>query len=367
MSHQKINIVAEACCNHQGDFDLALEMIKMAKLCNADYVKFQKRNCIKAVPGHMHNSPHPCPMHSFGETYLQHRQALEFSIEQHKELKDYCESMDIKYACSVWDDDSAAEIISLDTDYIKIPSACNNNYKLLDYIFNNYSKKLHISFGMATIEERKKLISYLSDKKNRVVAYWTTSGYPVRFEELYLLEIGNLKKYFNEVGYSGHNLGIAVDMATIVLGGTWIERHFTLDRTAKGTDNAASLEPTGLSKLVRDAKAVVKSLQCKDIDLTNDEKNNKNKLKKFKHIMRLKMIGREIYGDLYSITVLHQRKNQQFVKAERFIQMDDGSIWKGHIGLYQNYWTPCDNNWEWTSDGSSTVNKKLLEKDDKIY
>ena len=276
---QKIKITAECGCNHQGNFDTALKMIKMAKLCDADYVKFQKRNCVKAVPKHMHDAPHPCPMHSFGETYLEHRQNLEFSIEQHIELKKYCEEIGIKYSCSVWDEDSAAEIISLNPDYIKIPSALNLNYKLLDYIFNNYDKKIHISFGMTTKEEIKQLTKYLIDKRNRVVAYWTTSGYPVKFEELYLLEINHLKHYFPEIGYSGHNLGIAADMATIVLGATWIERHFTLDRTMKGNDNAASLEMGGLSKLVRDSKAVVKSLQYKKIDLTEDEKNNREKLK----------------------------------------------------------------------------------------
>jgi len=276
---QKIKITAECGCNHQGNFDTALKMIKMAKLCDADYVKFQKRNCVKAVPKHMHDAPHPCPMHSFGETYLEHRQNLEFSIEQHIELKKYCEEIGIKYSCSVWDEDSAAEIISLNPDYIKIPSALNTNYNLLDYLFSNYDKKIHISFGMTTKKEMKDLILYLIPKKNQVVTYWTTSGYPVKFEELFLLELNHLKMFFPEIGYSGHNLGIAVDMATIVLGATWIERHFTLDRTMKGNDNSASLEMGGLSKLVRDSKAVVKSLQYKKIDLTEDEKNNREKLK----------------------------------------------------------------------------------------
>jgi len=275
----KTKIVAEIACNHQGNIDLAIEMIKTAKLCNADYVKLQKRNCIKAIPKHMHNTPHPYPLNSFGETYLKHRQFLEFNLEQHKILKEYCESIGIGYACSVWDNDSAREIISLNPDYIKIPSALNSNFELLNYLFNNFNKKIHISFGMITRKEINTLISYLKDKKDKTVCYWTTSGYPVKFEELYLKEIINLKNNFDEVGYSGHNLGIAVDVASIVLGCTWIERHFTLDRTAKGTDNAASLEPSGLAKLVRDSIAVQKSLKYKNIDLTNDEKNNRNKLR----------------------------------------------------------------------------------------
>ena len=255
-------------------------MIKQSKLAGADYIKFQKRNCIKAVPQHMHNQPHPCPINAFGETYLQHRQALEFDIHQHKALKNYAESIGIKYSCSVWDEDSAAEIISLNPDYIKIPSALNFNFNLLNYIFNNYNKQVHISLGMTTKQEIQELCKYLEQYKERTVIYWTTSGYPVKFDELYLLEINNIPNHF-EKGFSGHHLGIAVDLSTILLGCTWIERHFTLDRTMRGTDQSASLESTGLQKLVRDCQATIKALQYKNIDMTEDEIKNRNKLKIF--------------------------------------------------------------------------------------
>ena len=276
-------VISEICCNHGGDINVAKEMIKMSKLCGADYAKFQKRNPIKAVPAHVQDKPHPCPMHSFGETYLEHRQNLEFSIEQHKELKEYCEDLGIGYSSSVWDEDSAREIISLNPDFIKIPSAMNENYKLLNLVFDNYDGDVHISFGMISKESSSKLKDYLYNKNsridNRVVVYQTTSSYPVPFESLFLNEIINLKKDFYRVGYSGHHLGIAADIAAATLGASWIERHFTLDRTARGTDHSASLEVNGLQKLCRDLKAVHKALQYKKDDFTDDERNNMEKLK----------------------------------------------------------------------------------------
>lgn len=275
----RCKIISELCCNHSGNIDTAKEMIKMSKLCGADYAKFQKRNPIKAVPTHMHNRPHPCPIHSFGETYLEHRQNLEFTIEQHKELKLYSEGIGIGYSSSVWDEDSALEIISLNPDFIKVPSAMNENYKLLDTIFNNYKGDVHISLGMISKKDKEKLYEYLGDKKDRIVMYLATSDYPVIFSEVYLLEIKELKNRFDRVGFSGHHLGIAIDICAATLGCEWIERHFTLDRTARGSDNSASLEAPGLQKLCRDLNAVYKSLTYKDVDLTEGEKRNIEKLK----------------------------------------------------------------------------------------
>ena len=272
-------IVAEVGGNHQGDFDIAIELIKSAKLCGAHYVKFQKRNPIKAIPKKWHNKPHPYPANAFGETYLQHREALEFTIEQHKELKEYCKEVGIGYSSSVWDEDSAREIISLDPDYIKVPSAMNSNYKLLDILFREYNKDVHISLGMQLDSEFKELLKYIEDKKERVVFYWTVSDYPVKFEELYLLEIEALFDFVDRVGYSGHHLGIAADLVAYTLQASWIERHFTLDRTWRGSDMAASLEPIGLQKLCRDLKAIYKALKYRKTEMTEGEKKNRNKLK----------------------------------------------------------------------------------------
>ncbi|MFW6172972.1 MAG: N-acetylneuraminate synthase family protein [Elusimicrobiota bacterium] len=280
MNIRKFFLVAEACCNHMGNFEIAKKMIKTAKFCDADVIKFQKRKPSLCVPKDIQNKPHPNPQNAFADTYLDHRICLEFSIDEHKKIKKCCEENKIEYSTSVWDLISAEEIINIKPQIIKIPSACNLDFKLIDYIYEKHTGDLHISLGMTTKKERKKIIQHIQKHENRTVLYWTTSGYPVEFNELFLLEIKNLIETTNfTIGYSGHNLGIAVDIAAFTLGATWIERHFTLDRTWKGTDQAASLEPQGLAKLKRNLLATSKALQWKNEDITYDEKENRKKLR----------------------------------------------------------------------------------------
>jgi len=275
-------VVAEACCNHMGDFQIAKDMISTAAtFCKVDYVKFQKRCPEESVPKYIQDKPHPCPSNAFGETYLEHRKSLEFTIDQHAELQNICTNLGTNYSCSVWDITSAKDIISLNPPFIKVPSAANIYFDMLDILYGEYQGDVHISLGMITRPERESIEKYILNNQleNRTVLYWTTSGYPVQFEELYLLEIKELCKVFPMVGFSGHNLGIAVDVAAYTLGANWLERHFTLDRTWKGTDQAASLEPIGLQKVARDLRAVYKSLTHKDVEMTKDEKDNRSKLK----------------------------------------------------------------------------------------
>ena len=283
---KRTKVIAEIGCNHKGDMEIARKLIKMAKIfCDADVVKFQKRNNNELLTEEQYNAPHPNPANSYGRSYGEHREFLEFSKEQHAELKDYCGEMEIEYATSVWDLTSAKEITTLNPILIKIPSACNNNFEMLDWLCKNYSGELHISTGMTTKEEIEKLVQFFVDKKrnNDLVLYNCTSGYPVPFEDVCLFEItGLVEKYksiVKEIGFSGHHLGIAVDIAAYTLGATVIERHYTLDRTWKGTDHAASLEPDGLRRLVRDLRAVEKALQYKKEDILDIEKIQREKLK----------------------------------------------------------------------------------------
>lgn len=279
-------IIAEAGCNHKGDMNIAKELIKVAKIfCGADIIKFQKRNNKELLTVEQYNAPHPNPANSYGKTYGEHREYLEFTATQHAELKKYCEDIGIVYSTSVWDLTSAKEIASLMPELIKIPSACNNNYEMLDWLCDNYLGEIHASTGMTTKEEIEDLVQFFESKKrnNDLVLYNCTSGYPVPFEDVCLLDILTLiNKYEHRVkaiGFSGHHLGIAVDIAAFTLGATWIERHYTLDRTWKGTDHAASLEPNGIRKLVRDIKAVALSLDYKRNDILEIEYAQRKKLK----------------------------------------------------------------------------------------
>jgi sialic acid synthase len=287
---KRVKVIAEIGCNHKGDIEIAKELIKVAKIfCNADVVKFQKRNNKELLTAEQYSAPHPNPVNSYGDTYGAHREFLEFDLEQNRELKEYCEELGIVYSTSTWDLTSAKEIASLSPELIKIPSACNNNYEMLGWLCDNYEGEIHVSTGMTTKDEIDELIVFFEDKNRAkdIVLYNCTSGYPVPFEDVCLYEITRLKELYGdrvkEIGFSGHHLGIAVDIAAYTLGATWIERHYTLDRTWKGTDHSASLEPAGLRKLCRDLKAVNKALAFKNQDVLPIEKVQRDKLKSRKN------------------------------------------------------------------------------------
>lgn len=285
-TYKKPFVIAEIGCNHKGDITIAKELIKVAKIfCNVNALKFQKRNNKELLTEEQYNMPHPNPVNSYGDTYGSHREYLEFNLDQHRELKAFCDDIDIVYSSSVWDLTSAKEIASLHPKFIKIPSACNNNDELLEWLCINYNGEIHVSTGMTTKDEIEDIVKlFLSHNRNTdLVLYNCTSGYPVPFDDVCLLDISYLiQKYGSSVkhiGFSGHHLGIAVDMAAFTLGANIIERHYTLDRTWKGTDHAASLEPMGLRKLSRDLSAVHKALQYKPKDILTIEEEQRDKLK----------------------------------------------------------------------------------------
>ena len=280
-------IIAEIGCNHKGDINIAKEMIEIAATyCKVDIVKFQKRCNKELLTPDEYNAPHPNPDNSYGKTYGEHREFLEFTLEQHRQLKAWCEEYGIVYSTSVWDLTSAKEITSLNPQLIKIPSACNLNKPMLQYLCDNFHGEIHLSFGMTSKAEEESIVSFFEQngRAKDVVLYNCTSGYPVPFEDICLLEITRMRKQYGKrvkaIGFSGHHLGIAVDAAAVALGAEFIERHYTLDRTWKGTDHAASLEPDGVRKLARDCRAVAKSLTYTSTDILDIENMQRNKLKK---------------------------------------------------------------------------------------
>lgn len=285
-NYKKPYVIAEIGCNHKGEMEIAKELIKIAKIfCNVDAVKFQKRNNVELLTEEQYNAPHPNPQNSYGDTYGAHREYLEFDVNQHAELKKYCEEIGIVYSTSVWDTTSAKEIASLNPEFIKIPSACNNNFDMLTWLCENYKGEIHISTGMTTKNETDELVDFFIQKgRNKdLVLYNCTSGYPVPFKDVCLLDINLLTEKYGDkvkhIGFSGHHLGIAVDVAAYTLGANIIERHYTIDRTWKGTDHAASLEPMGLRKLSRDLNAVYESLSFKSQDILPIEQVQRDKLK----------------------------------------------------------------------------------------
>jgi len=279
-------LIAEVGCNHQGNIDIARQFIDAAKaVCHVEHIKFQKRNNRELLSVVEYAAPHPVPENAYGESYGAHREHLEFSIEQHQELKNYCEELGMTYSTSVWDVTSLRECIGLSPTYIKVPSATNSNIELLEIACDEYDGQVHLSLGMTTKIEEERVIETFA-KKNRLndlVVYACTSGYPIQPAEACLYEVSRLLELYGDdlhgIGYSGHHNGIALDIAAFTLGASFIERHFTLDRTWKGTDHAASLEPDGLRRLSRNLAQVTEALTYKDEEILMIEKPQRDKLK----------------------------------------------------------------------------------------
>ncbi len=279
-------VISEIGCNHMGQFDIAKELIRLSKECRAEYAKFQKRHNRELLTSDQYDAPHPVPYNAYGPSYGAHREYLEFDQNQHAELKAYAESIGIGYATSVWDITSAREIIELAPDFIKVPSACNGHFEMLRLLRDTYQGDVHVSTGMTTLDEIEQIVAFFEETnqaRQRLVVYNCTSGYPVPFRDICLMEIVRLQNLYagriKEIGFSGHHLGIAVDVAAYTLGAVWIERHFTKDRTWRGTDHAASLEVPGLQKLVRDLDHTYEALTYKPTEILDIERVQRDKLK----------------------------------------------------------------------------------------
>ena len=298
-------IIAEIGGNHRGEMDTARRMVEIVGRWSTEhfglgqsipevrdgfapikaYVKFQKRTC-DLVHYPSWTKPHPNPAFAYGPTYLDHRRALEFDMNQHRILKEWAQRCGTGYSCSVWDLSAAREIASLDPDWIKVPSAANLDLDLLSVLVDEYGGGIHISLGMTRRSEVYKIVDFMrgAGGLGRTVLYACTSDYPANAHDTRGGELEWLQSAFGSevagIGFSGHHAGIAIDMAATALGAQFIERHFTLDRSWKGTDHAASLEPAGLRKLMRDVQVVSAALGKKpDTGLLDCEMGQREKLK----------------------------------------------------------------------------------------
>ena len=288
--YRKPEVVAEIGCNHMGRMETAVELIELARLCGVGHVKFQKRTNRELLTPEQYDAPHPNPHNSYGTSYGEHREFLEFSQNQHAELQRHCKEHGLDYSTSVWDVTAAREMAELEPTGIKVPSACNNDLDLLRVLRDEYSGQVHVSVGMTTHAEEQAVVELFEETsaaRDRLLLYSCTSGYPVPFPDVCLLEINRLYADFgsrvHSICFSGHHLGISTDVAAFTLGARWVERHFTVDRTWKGTDHAASLEPTGLQKLARDLEATYKALSYKPSEILEIEAAQRDKLKQRAH------------------------------------------------------------------------------------
>lgn len=254
---QPTYIIAEIGVNHNGILDLALELIDVAVRAGADAVKFQKRNLDKLYPKkYLDNA-------NAGEKTLRYMlpilQQVELPDEAYYRIVDYCRAKGITFLCSAWDTESADFLDVLGMPAYKMASADLTNLPLLDHIVKK-GKPLILSTGMSRMEEVETTVDFLKDRRAEFALLHCNSTYPASFEDINLRFMEQLRRFSVPVGYSGHERGIAVSTVASAMGASIIERHVTLDRTMEGPDHAASLEPQGFQKMVRDIHQVTMAL-----------------------------------------------------------------------------------------------------------
>lgn len=247
-----VYVIAEIGINHNGDLDLARQLVQIAADAGCDAVKFQKRTPEICVPLDQQTTRRETP---WGEmSYLEYKHRVEFQEKEYRELM--AQSADLGMHCfaSPWDVPSVEFLEDIGAPVHKVASACINDDELL-LALRDTGKPLIVSTGMSTIEEIDHAVEVLGD--DQLILLHTTSTYPCPAEESNLRTINTLtERYDVPVGYSGHERGLQVSLAAVALGSCVIERHITLDRTMWGSDHAASLEPAGLQHLVRDIRII---------------------------------------------------------------------------------------------------------------
>ena len=244
-------ITAEIGINHNGDLKLAKKLISAAAASGCDAVKFQKRTIEVVYTPEELAKPRESP---FGTTNGDLKRGLEFGKDEYAEIDQFCRSLDMMWFASCWDEGSVDFIEQFAPPCYKIASACLTNDNLLRY-HKSLGRPIILSTGMSTMEQIDHAVEILGHEN--LILMHCMSTYPAKIEELNLKVIPRLiERYDMPVGYSGHEVGLYTTLAAVVLGACAVERHITLDRAMWGSDQAASVEPHGIARLVKDIRAV---------------------------------------------------------------------------------------------------------------
>jgi len=269
-------IVAEIGINHNGSIDMAKQMIAAAKEAGVDAVKFQKRTPELCVPPDQRGQMRETPWGYI--TYLDYRYKVEFDKEGYTEIDRYCREIGIPWFASVWDEPSVDFMEQFDTPAYKVPSASLTDHGLLRKI-RSTKRPVILSTGMSTMEQIRDAVEVLGVED--LVITHATSTYPCEPEELNLKVIDTLMQKFPvPIGYSGHEVGLIPSVAAVTLGACMVERHITLDRALWGSDQAASVEPSGFERLVKYIRVVESSLGDGQKKVYESEKSSMKKLRR---------------------------------------------------------------------------------------
>ena len=269
-------IIAEIGINHNGSLDIAKELIDAAVLSGCDAVKFQKRTIDVVYTQEELARQRENP---FGPTNGDLKRGLEFGYNEYAEIDRYCKEKDIAWFASCWDEGAVDFIAQFDTPCSKISSASLTNDNLLGY-HRKYGKPIILSTGMSDLALIKNAVSVLGN--DDLVLLHCTSTYPSDYKELNLRGISRLKEEYPQIpiGYSGHEIGLSTTIAAVTLGACVIERHITLDRAMWGSDQAASIEPHGFARMVRDIRGIEGAMGDGVIKIYESEKTIMDKLRK---------------------------------------------------------------------------------------
>lgn len=253
-------VIAEIGHNHQGNIENALKLIRAAANAGASAAKFQKRNNKTLFTPELYNQLYNSE-NSFGRTYGEHREALEFGLDEYKTCILEAKRLGITFFATAFDFDSADFLNQLGMPAFKIASGDLQNIPLLKYIAK-MNVPMIISTGGSTFKMISEAVDAVRTVHNQVAILQCTASYPATYDQLNLSVITSLREAYpeNVIGYSGHENGIAMPIVAFTLGARIVEKHFTLNRTLKGTDHAFSLEPQGMQKMVRDLNRATLSL-----------------------------------------------------------------------------------------------------------
>ena len=248
--------IAEIGNNHQGDLDIAKDMVLSAKNAGASAVKFQKRNNKNLMQRNMADQIY-VNRNSFGKSYLEHREAVELTIQDFVELKEFCDVNKILFFATPFDEESLEELALLDCDLYKVASADIVHIELLRKIAKK-GKPVILSTGGASIEEVDEAVELIKSYQVPFSLLQCTAAYPCETSDMNLRVLQNFKARYGDVilGVSDHQSGIAMNLIAYMLGARVFEKHFTLHRSWKGTDHSFSLEPEGFRKMVRDITSI---------------------------------------------------------------------------------------------------------------
>ena len=247
-------ITAEIGINHNGNIEIAKKLIDVAKECNCNAVKFQKRTIETVYSKEVLDTPRDSP---WGTTTREQKLGLEFNRKEYDIIDSYCKQKQIQWYASAWDIDSQLFLRHYNLKYNKVASSMLTHNELLKSIAEE-RKHTFISTGMSTLEEIKDAVDIFRNTNCPFELLHTNSSYPMKIEEANLKCMQTLREKFNcDVGYSGHEaIGYLICVIAVILGASSIERHISLDRSMYGSDQSASLEPVGLKRLVRDIKRI---------------------------------------------------------------------------------------------------------------